>query len=152
MSDLKIQAEFIDHGFGFPVRLLNVPMTKIRGVWTPKINYTELSKLVLKGLALKSARLTGNEIKFIRLSFELTLEEFAKRFDVSHPAVIKWEKNEDSPTNIQWSTEKDIRLFIYKNLSQEIFLELYNRLEEKPPRVERPTSINLNEKQELVPA
>ena len=33
----KIQKEYVDMGFGFPVYLQNVPMVKVRGVWTPKV-------------------------------------------------------------------------------------------------------------------
>lgn len=151
MSQIKIQDEYIDEGLGFPVRLLNVPMIKVRGVWTPKINYNALSDIVLNLLALKPARLTGNEIKFIRLSFELTLEAFAQRFDVKHPAVIKWEKSADTPTQMQWSTEKDIRLMISKRFSQDRFLENYEKLETKPPRVEKQTLVDVQKQRELVP-
>ena len=44
-------------------------MVKVRGEWTPKINYSELALIVLHALSYKDARLTGNEIKFIRNSF-----------------------------------------------------------------------------------
>ena len=40
--ETKVQKRFVDTGFGFPIRLINVPMVKVRGVWTPKINYNEL--------------------------------------------------------------------------------------------------------------
>ena len=43
----KIQKMFIDEGLGFKVRLFNVPMIKVRGSWTPHINYNELAKVVL---------------------------------------------------------------------------------------------------------
>ena len=43
--EIKIQKRLIDTGFGFPIRLINVPMVKVRGVWTPKINYDELAQL-----------------------------------------------------------------------------------------------------------
>ena len=99
-------------GFGFPIRLLNVPMIKVRGAWTPKINYNALSLKVLRALAHKESRLTGNEIKFIRTHFEMSLQEFAKRFCVTHVGVMKWEKTKNAPTSMGWSAEKDIRLFV----------------------------------------
>src|SRR3989338_5645317 len=105
--ETKIQKEFIDTGFGFPVRLRNVPMVKVRGDWTPKVNYNSLAQSVLDALAFKASRLTGNEIKFIRTHFEMTLQEFAKRFSVSHVAVLKWEKSKTQATAMSWSTEKD---------------------------------------------
>ena len=42
----------------------------------------------------------------------MTLQEFAKRFCVSHVAVIKWERANRVATAMNWTTEKDIRLFI----------------------------------------
>ena len=37
---------------------------------------------------------------------------------LTHSAVIKWEKFEDEPTNMNWATEKDIRLAIVDKLNQ----------------------------------
>ena len=62
----KIQPLFEDFGCGFPIVLRNVPMVKVRGVWTPEINYDEFHKAVLRALAHKKSRLTGNQIKFVR--------------------------------------------------------------------------------------
>ena len=130
----KIQKEFLDTGFGFPVRLRNVPMIKVRGSWTPKINYNELIQTILHLLAFKPSRLTGFEIKFIRTHYEMTLQEFAKRFCVSHVAVLKWEKPKAQVTVMNWSTEKDIRLFILSKLQVKavLLVQLYNRLEMIP--------------------
>ncbi len=46
----------------------------------------------------------------------MTVRFFAERFSVKHPAVIKWEKTEKLLTQMAWSTEKDIRLFILDEL------------------------------------
>jgi len=131
----KIQKVFVDTGFGFPVYLLNTPMVKVRGHWTPEIDYTRLQELVLQQLAHKAGRLTGAEIRFIRQAFELTLQQFAKRFGVSHVAVMKWEKAEESATVMGWSSEKDIRMFILSKLSKtsDEVLRLYASLEEVLP-------------------
>ena len=42
---------------------------------------------------------------------QMTLQDFAARFGVTHPSVMKWEKQADEPTRMSWSTEKDLRLF-----------------------------------------
>jgi hypothetical protein len=115
--ETKTEKEFVDTGFGFPVHLLNVPMIKVRGVWTPKIDYNAYAKDVLHALAHKPAALTGNEVAFIRHQLEMTLQQFAKRFAVSHPAVIKWERTKSRPTKMNWTTEKDLRLFTLSKLS-----------------------------------
>ena len=146
MRKTKIEKEFIDIGFGFPVRIHNAKMVEIRNEWMLEINYVKLANTVLKALANKKSKLTGNELRFIRLKFEMTLEEFAKRFYVSHPTVIKWESKKDMPTNINWSTEKDIRLFIYtKLLNQDNFLEFYNKLETKAKKDTKQSFIDIKE-------
>lgn len=130
MEKRRIEAEFLDKGFGFPVRLLKVPMVNVRGTWTPDINYKELAKTVLFMLAAKPARLSGAEIKFIRTYFEMTLKEFAARFDVSHPAVLKWEDAKAKSTTMNLGTEKDIRLFILSKLGKEqLIVKIYKQLE-----------------------
>jgi len=137
----KIQKSFVDEGFGFPVVLMNVPMLQVRGKWTPNINYKKFAEAVLEALAHKPARLTGNEVKFIRHKFEMTLEQFAKRFgQKSHQAVMKWEAAKDKPTAMLWPTEKDIRLAIIHSFDRSAtkFVNLYDELrEQKPAKPER---------------
>jgi hypothetical protein len=142
--EAKIQKEFIDTGFGFPVRLLNVPMVKVRGTWTPKLNYNALADTVLYTLSNKPSRLTGNEIKFIRTYFEMTLQQFAERFTVSHVAVLKWEKMKDSATSMNWATEKDIRLCIVDRLKAvpSEFAKLYSELATEPAGKAKPISLD----------
>lgn len=110
----------IDHffyeGLGFPIQLINVPMMKTRGEWTPDIDYNHLQKAVLIALASKPSSLTGNEVRFIRKYFRKTLEAFGLEFGVSHAAVIDWEKEENNPVKINPATEKCIRLFIIDEL------------------------------------
>ena len=127
----KIVSRYIDTGLGFPVVLENVPMVKVRGAWTPHVNYTGLAREVLGQLVELNGRLSGKQIKFIRLHFELTLQQFAKRFGITHPAVLKWEAKANRPTGMNWSTEKDIRLFVAKELqgTAKDFLARYMHLE-----------------------
>jgi DNA-binding transcriptional regulator YiaG len=130
MKSKKIQKSYLDYGFGFPVQILNAPLSKVRGEWVLDIDFEKYEKAVLLALALKPARLTGNEITFIRNHFSMTLKSFGKRFgDVAHSAVIKWEKFKDDPTNMNWPTEKDIRLFIINELNPTILVSVYKKLE-----------------------
>ncbi len=134
-------AKYIDRGFGFPVVIEDVTLVKIRGNWIPKIDYNVLEKVVLCRLARMDGRLTGSQVRFIRLHFGMTLENFAKRLKVSHPAILKWEKRKDKVTDMSWTTEKDIRLFVIKSIDQnpKSFVKLYELLEgmdnEKPVKV-----------------
>lgn len=145
MKKEKIQKTFIDRGLGFPVKLSHVPMVKVRGVWTPNIDYNRLTQAVLKALCEKQARLTGNEIRFIRLRFEMTLQEFAKRFSVSHVAVIKWEGMKNHPTPMNWATEKDIRLFLLSKISSKPvdLAVLYQKLEDKKEEKTKPLQLDI---------
>lgn len=131
----RIQDRYVDRGFGFPVTLLQAPMAKVRGKWTPLIDYNALAKAVLKILARLPGRLTGNQVKFIRLHFEMTQQQFSRRLGVTHPAVVKWEKTGNRPSGMNWTTEKDIRLFAAKGLSGTAgeFLALYGELEDVFP-------------------
>ena len=142
--ETKIEKVFVDRGFGFPVHLLNVPMVHVRGTWTPKIDYNALAKGVLHALAHKPSYLTGSEIHFIRLHFDLPLQQFAKRFAVSHPAVMKWERAKSRPTKMNWTTEKDIRLFILSKLevAASEFADLYGELQ--APAKSRLTPLQVN--------
>jgi transcriptional regulator with XRE-family HTH domain len=140
----KIKKEYIDYGLGFPVHLLDVPMIKIRGEWAPDINFLQLDLVVLEALVHKPVRLTGNEIRFIRQYFELTLDKFGQRFNVSHVAVLKWEAKANQPTDMLWATEKDMRLFILVNLSKSSskILESYKELEAEAPRHSFPLKVD----------
>lgn len=124
---------FDEFGFGFQVRILNAPMVKIRGEWVLDVDQNKIQKSILSALIRKPVRLTGSEIRFIRTAFEMTLAEFGQKFDVSHPAVLKWEKVGDHFTGMNWSTEKDIRLFIASRLEPKAaaFVAVYKELEEK---------------------
>lgn len=131
--ETKIQRVYIDYGCGFPVKLINVPMAKVRGEWVVNINSKKLHDVVIRTLIFKPSRLTGSEIRFIRLFHEMTLKEFGHKFDVTHPAVKKWESQGDKSTGMKWSIEKDIRLFTLAQVSPKAteFLIAYHELEEK---------------------
>ncbi len=129
----KIQDQFIDYGCGFPILLHHVPMVKVEGKWLPNINYNKLEKIVSLMLCHKQAKLTGNEIRFIRRCLGMTLDVFAKRFGVKHPTVIKWEGFKDKHTNMSLGTEKDIRLCLMGHLTgKKQISELYNELVSLP--------------------
>ena len=141
----KIQKRFVYSGLGFPVVLINVTMGKVRGTWTPVVDYNKLQKDVIEALAHKPVRLIGNEIHFIRSYFGMTLAEFGDRFSVSHPAVIKWENAGDEATSMKWAVEKDIRLFILDRLSRKptVIGRLYQELQKEASRVSKPIEIHL---------
>ncbi len=144
----KIQKVFHDHGFGFPVTLLNVPLIEMRGEWVPNVNQRKLQERVVEALVLKPSRLTGSEIRFLRVFLEMTLVQFAERFDVTHPAVLKWERSENQATGMSWTTEKDIRLFALSKRAPRAqeFVVAYEQLTEVASEKEQPIKIDLEKK------
>ena len=56
--ETKIRKRFVDHGMGFPIVLLNVPVVYVDGVWTPKIKYNQLEEWVLLSLSRQANHLT----------------------------------------------------------------------------------------------
>ncbi|MBF0363880.1 MAG: hypothetical protein HQK49_22870 [Oligoflexia bacterium] len=142
--ETKIQKIYTDYSLGFPVIILNAPLVKTRGVWALNVNYNKYQDAALILLAHKITRITGNEVQFIRKYFQMTYREFAERFSVKHPAVIKWEKKSDNSTDMAWTTEKDIRLFIIDHISKkaEDLRKLYRALNEEAKSVVKPIEID----------
>lgn len=104
-------------GFGFPVDLADVEMLYIENDWHPKIDIQKLSDGVIKELAIQETRLTGNQVRFIRSYFSMTLREFSQKVvHESHSAVQKWEKKENSPTHMNTNTEHELRLYIIEEI------------------------------------
>jgi transcriptional regulator with XRE-family HTH domain len=102
-------------------------MGKIRGAWTPLIDYNKLQKEVLLILSHRPLPLTGNEVHFIRTYFEWSLENFGKQFGISDAMVLNWEKTKNRPAKISPTTELYIRLFILEKLgiNNQIFRDTF---------------------------
>lgn len=131
--DRKINKHLIYEDFGFTVHLINVPMMKARDEWMLDINFNQLMKAVLLSLATKSSSLTGNEIRYIRKYFRLTLDAFGKEFGVTHAAVIEWEKEGNNPVKMNPATEKCIRLYALDSLllGDHAFRKSYHKIDIK---------------------
>ena len=142
--ETKTQKKYTDETLGFPVVILEAPMIRVRGKWALNINYNKYQETVLTLLAYKPVKLNGNEIQFIRKYFEMTTREFGARFSVKHPAVIKWEKKQESLTDMAWTTEKDIRLFIVDQLVKKAseLQKLYRLLGEEAEAKKKPISLD----------
>jgi len=123
--------KFRYEGLGFPIVLFNVPMVKIRDIWTPAINYSKLQKAVLLELCDMSSPLSGNQVHFIRAYFEMTLDAFGKHFGVTHVAVLNWEKTKNKAAKINPSLELLIRLFILEKLkiNNQIFRDIFREFD-----------------------
>lgn len=111
----KTIENFIYEGLGFPIQLKRVQIIYIDGEWHPKIDVHKVSREAIKALVTQNSRLSGNQVKFIRLYFCMTLREFAKQVvHESHTAVSKWEKYGDEATNMDGNIEAMLRLYVYE--------------------------------------
>jgi len=107
------------------------------GEWHPKIDARKIAESVIRELPFQVERLTGNQIKFIRTYFEMSLRNFGtKVVNETHSAVAKWEKFGNKSTNMDINIEVMLRLYIYekvaiKNKKQKAqFFDHYLRLRE----------------------
>ncbi|MBS0359102.1 MAG: hypothetical protein JSS53_07525 [Proteobacteria bacterium] len=131
----KVVKSFTYKGLGFPVELQKVKMLMIDGEWHPKIDVRKIADVVIESLVSQKERFTGNQVKFIRTYFSMSLREFAENVvKESHTAVNKWEKSGNHVTNMDINIEKMLRLYIsdviyVKNRNQKVkFYEKYKEL------------------------
>ena len=109
----KIQKKYLYEGLGFPIELHDVEMIEFEGELHPKIDVRKVADAVIKALVFWERRLTGNQIKFIRTYFAMSLRTFAKEVvNESHAAVKKWEDCGDKVTNMDLNIEKALRLYM----------------------------------------
>lgn len=123
----KKKETFIFEGLGFPIQLINCPMRKIFGEWVLDIDLSKLQIDMAKELVHKPVPLTGLELRFIRKFLELSTTDFGKLVGVSHPAVLKWEKE---LVHINPATEVYIRLYVLQCLhaKDKEFRNLYEQI------------------------
>lgn len=129
MKERKTET-FVYEGLGFPITLIKCPMKKVFGEWVLDINLAKLQSDLLKELIYKPVPLTGPELRFIRKFLELSTTAFGKLVGVSHPAVLKWEKEQ---AHINPAIEIYVRLYVlqhfhaqdneFRNLYEQISVE-----------------------------
>lgn len=117
---MKTLQNYLDTVLGFPVRIAEAPVIHIGGEEIPDFDYQDLGDLVMKEMPLRPYRLTGREIRFVRLHMEETLAAFGERLGVSHVAVRKWEGAGPNPTGMSWGHEKLLRLAILAHCGRRI--------------------------------
>jgi hypothetical protein len=100
----------------------------------PDIDYQMIDNIIYEALTNKSARFTGNELRFVRLHSKLTLKAFGEKFDVSHAGVKNWEDAGDNLTRMKWACEIAIRIFMMNEIQTKPmkFLEHSRRLLDGP--------------------
>lgn len=128
----KTVKTFTYTGLGFPIVLHNVEIVCINGEDVPKIDIKYVAAREIKKLILQKTKLTGNQIKFIRTYFSLSLREFSNIVNESHTAIRKWESFKNQSTNMDPNIEKTIRLYICDEMFKDksTFYEKYHAVNE----------------------
>ena len=146
----KTLKNFTYEGLGFPIKLQNVTMVLVDGKWHPKIDVRKIADNAICDLAFQKERLTGNQVKFIRTYFEMSLRDFAKEVvNESHTAVAKWEKCKDKATNMDTNIEFMLRLYVHDRVSintkkeQHLFYEKYTEIRNMSLTEKTPTPISV---------
>lgn len=146
----KVEDVFVYQGLGFPIKLENVEMLKIEGEWHPKIDVRQVSEQAIKRLASRHERLTGNQVRFIRTYFSMSLREFAKEVvRESHTAVAKWESTLDEVTKMDINIEMMLRLYVIERLEAKTvqqrnkFYEKYLELKKLSLSDRKPSRLDL---------
>lgn len=102
-------------GFGFPVIFDELPAVKIRGELIPDVDFDKYAKPLIEDIcARQDMPLSGNQIKFIRNYFGMSLREFAKMLNVTHQSVMRWEDRANATAKIDVHTELVLRLLVLK--------------------------------------
>ena len=108
-----------------------------QGEFHPVVDVKKVSELAIKKLIVQKERLTGNQVKFIRSFFSMTLRSFAVNVvSESHTAVSKWEKSGNEATKMDINIEKILRMYMFEKVcattkkEQKEFFNLYMSLKE----------------------
>ena len=133
---------FIYKGLGFPIKLINVPMTKILGEWVMDIDMNKFQLFIFHGLIHKPSRLTGCELKFLRKFLEMTTQDLGKKLGVTHPAILKWEKE---TAKMSLTQEIYLRMQFSEYLDHKEVLKIYKEIkpESLSKEIQEPLSINI---------
>ncbi|MBH47248.1 MAG: hypothetical protein CME71_03660 [Halobacteriovorax sp.] len=133
----KVLKNYIYEGLGFPIKLQDVTMLLIDGDWSPKIDVRKISEKVIRELPYQKERFSGNQIRFVRAYFEMSLRQFASQVvSESHNAVAKWEKFGPGPTSMDENIESMLRLYIIERVTMkskkqaQVFLDSFRQIRE----------------------
>lgn len=119
MIETQTVKEFAYKLAGFPVVVENVEVIVTGEGRFPRLDYEELNRRILVALATKPTKLTGNQVRYIRHSYELSLRDFAKLFRFKAPSVLKWEQRGNESTSMEWPTELLLRTEVLMRFADE---------------------------------
>lgn len=132
-------------GCGFPVVILNAPMRNLMGDWVLDIDPRLIDRQVALELAKSHAKLTGNQVAFLRKWSGQTMRAMGSSLSTSHVAVHKWEQFGNRTTNMDENTERFLRMrtMLQAGLSPKEVINLVMDLSEKYKRM-KTTTLKVN--------
>jgi DNA-binding transcriptional regulator YiaG len=105
-------------GFGFDVELQNVEMRFFQDEYHPVIDVVKLSKQVMEELLTSHNDLTGNQINFIRINFQMDKNAFAKLADTTPAIVDQWQAAENNSVKIDPKARDILRAHYVQSMQE----------------------------------
>jgi len=124
MKDRKLET-FTYMGLGFPIELIDVPMKKVFDEWVMDIDMNKFQLFIFKGLIHKPSGLSGREMKFMRKFLQMTTTELGNKLGVSHPAILKWEKEASRMSPAQ---EIYFRMVCVESLNTQEVVKIFDQI------------------------
>ncbi|APC96148.1 helix-turn-helix transcriptional regulator [Francisella tularensis subsp. novicida] len=140
MSNLeeKVVKEYVYTGMIFPVTLKNVKMVKYDNEWCPIIDDIAIANEWIKKIGESKDRITGNQLKFIRSYFKMSLRQFSEVVNESHTAIAKWEKSGNEVAKMDLNIEKIIKMYIcrevMKDTDDKSLMKIFNKILDFRPK------------------
>jgi transcriptional regulator with XRE-family HTH domain len=105
------------HGFGFLVIFNELPAVKLNGELVPDLDLGLYATPIIEYIcADQNLPLSGNQVKFIRHYFNMSLREFAVFLNVKHQSIMRWEQKKNLAARIDRNTEFVVRLLVLKKI------------------------------------
>jgi len=131
---------------GIPVVLIDPPMITVRGQLVPDVNLRQLADAVFGLLIVKPARLTGDEVRFIRKHLRLRQADLARVLNMAnHSVVSQWESHGIDAAAMDYNTEVLLRVWMAGKLGQaDRLVDLLERgLKDLRPAAEEPIAVEM---------
>ncbi|MCK5073795.1 MAG: hypothetical protein KAQ98_10245 [Bacteriovoracaceae bacterium] len=114
------------YGLGYidvevPIRIEKVGEEDVEVI---DMDIADVEKLVAKTIIEEKVPIRGREVKFLRKVLGLSMEKFARNFDFSSAAILKWEKDDDKRLSLV--NELAVRTFVNDMLNFEIEIKFFD--------------------------
>jgi len=120
--------KLINNYYGFEYIDVEVPIrTEIVGkeeIEVIDMDIADIEKMVARTIIEEKIPIRGREVKFLRKVLGLSMEKFARNFDFSSAAILKWEKEDDKRLSLV--NELAVRTFINDMLELELEVKFFD--------------------------